>query len=724
MRPLVVEMEGFGRYATPTRLDLARISCAVVTGPNGAGKSTILEAVSWALWGMSRWADADAMITAGLDTAVVSVELEAGGERWRVVRSRRRGRKTTLRLERFLGEGRGFGVEADSGVAEVQRAIDAVVGATGPLAAATVLVAQGDAARFSAGSTPAQRKAVLSEILGLERYAAWAEEAREQARTERAVASAQETLCAAARERLLGEEETRAELGRAEAARAEAEARLGEAQDAASAAARAAGEAEAAARSLEELSARLGEGAAARRRRCEAAGLAATRATERVRRLEARVQGAQREVAEGEAGDADPVDAKAAETAVKEAREARRAAQRRYDEATAEARRALDEVRALRERLALHRSGAPECPSCGQALAGEAARRVARRDEAALSEAARRAGEAVAQEKEAAAREGAAGERERLAEERARDAARRALEAAARRAALEAARAALDEASRELAGAKEELEAAVKEADEAAAVDEAETRREAETLDEARRTADALGQRRTDAKRARERAEAAGAEHARLVGLAATLARRLEEAVDARRALGEAERRRDAAERRGRLFATLAEAFGHNGIPSLVYEGVVAELEADATSVLSTLSGGRLSLRLATARETKRGTSVDTLDFVVCDGEEERSYEALSGGERMRVDVALRVGLARLLARRSGAPISMLVVDESFSSLDPEGIAATVECLGALAEEIPLVLAVTHTPAIAEAFPVRIRVSADSDPAISVEEAA
>ncbi len=420
----------------------------------------------------------------------------------------------------------------------------------------------------------------------------------------------------------------------------------------------------------------------------------------------------------------DITDAKAAEEGAQEAREARRAAQRRCDEAAAEARRALDEVRALRERLALHRSGAPECPSCGQALAGEAARRVARRDEAALSEAARRAGEAVAQEKEAAAREGAAGERERLAEERARDAARRALEAAARRAALEAARAALDEASRELAGAKEELEAAVKEADEAAAVDEAETRREAETLDEARRTADALGQRRTDAKRARERAEAAGAEHARLVGLAATLARRLEEAVDARRALGEAERRRDAAERRGRLFATLAEAFGHNGIPSLVYEGVVAELEADATSVLSTLSGGRLSLRLATARETKRGTSVDTLDFVVCDGEEERSYEALSGGERMRVDVALRVGLARLLARRSGAPISMLVVDESFSSLDPEGIAATVECLGALAEEIPLVLAVTHTPAIAEAFPVRIRVSADSDPAISVEEAA
>jgi hypothetical protein len=45
-------------------------------------------------------------------------------------------------------------------------------------------------------------------------------------------------------------------------------------------------------------------------------------------------------------------------------------------------------------------------------------------------------------------------------------------------------------------------------------------------------------------------------------------------------------------------MALLSKAFGPAGIPAMLVEGVVAELEADADQLLRTLSDGRFGLRL------------------------------------------------------------------------------------------------------------------------------
>jgi len=165
------------------------------------------------------------------------------------------------------------------------------------------------------------------------------------------------------------------------------------------------------------------------------------------------------------------------------------------------------------------------------------------------------------------------------------------------------------------------------------------------------------------------------------------------------------------AERRLNLLKILAQAFGKSGIPALLIEQAVPDLEAVANDVLSVLSDGRLSLALRSQRETKAKTIQETLDIVIADERGERAYENFSGGEAMRVDLALRVALSMLLASRAGARCEMLVLDETCAPLDAQGRALFVECLARVAERFATVLCTTHCDDLKDAFPYRYEVS-------------
>jgi len=56
MRPLVVVMQAFGPYAGEQSLDFADLRGAgffLITGSTGSGKTTILDAMSFALYGVT-----------------------------------------------------------------------------------------------------------------------------------------------------------------------------------------------------------------------------------------------------------------------------------------------------------------------------------------------------------------------------------------------------------------------------------------------------------------------------------------------------------------------------------------------------------------------------------------------------------------------------------------------------------------------------------------------
>jgi len=171
-----------------------------------------------------------------------------------------------------------------------------------------------------------------------------------------------------------------------------------------------------------------------------------------------------------------------------------------------------------------------------------------------------------------------------------------------------------------------------------------------------------------------------------------------------------------ASEKRRGLLKVLAEAFGKTGIPALLIEKAVPDLEAAANDVLATLSDGAMTLQLRSQRETKtKGAMVETLDLMVGDDRGYRPYEGYSGGEAMRVDMAIRVAISELLASRAGARCEMLVLDEICAPLDAEGRMLFVQCVEKIEDRFGCVLVITHVKELEDLFPWRIAVTKGTD---------
>ena len=217
------------------------------------------------------------------------------------------------------------------------------------------------------------------------------------------------------------------------------------------------------------------------------------------------------------------------------------------------------------------------------------------------------------------------------------------------------------------------------------------------TLTEAPRVTQLLNDARQQEAHARQRV---GAARQNLAALG-TLERRLQEMRGQREELA----------RRVGLLTELRDAFGVNGIPAMIIEHALPELEREANHVLQRLTAGRMHVRFDTQRETKTGNLRETLDIIISDEKGTRPYENFSGGEQFRVNFAIRVALSRMLAQRAGVRQRSLFVDEGFGALDADGRQRLVEAIKAVQDEFDLILVITHIDELREAFPTQIQVT-------------
>ena len=162
-------------------------------------------------------------------------------------------------------------------------------------------------------------------------------------------------------------------------------------------------------------------------------------------------------------------------------------------------------------------------------------------------------------------------------------------------------------------------------------------------------------------------------------------------------------------------YGDLGKAFGRDGVQAMLIDQALPRLEQVANEMLDRMTGGRISVALSTQRATARGTVQETLDIQIGDEMGHRSYEMYSGGEAFRVDFALRIALAKLLAERSGAELPTLIIDEGFGSQDAEGIDRLVEAINVVGRDFRLILVVTHVEELRERFPRRIEVTKDPE---------
>ena len=161
------------------------------------------------------------------------------------------------------------------------------------------------------------------------------------------------------------------------------------------------------------------------------------------------------------------------------------------------------------------------------------------------------------------------------------------------------------------------------------------------------------------------------------------------------------------------LYQELALAFGKNGIQALIIEDAIPQLDSDANELLARLTDNRMSLRLELGEGRRvRGTDAlsEELRINIADEMGTRAYETFSGGEAFRINFALRIALSRLLARRSGAPLPVLFIDEGFGSQDASGQQRLVEAIQSIRSDFDKIIVITHIDAIREAFDTRIQV--------------
>ncbi|NJD59585.1 MAG: SMC family ATPase [Anaerolineae bacterium] len=160
-------------------------------------------------------------------------------------------------------------------------------------------------------------------------------------------------------------------------------------------------------------------------------------------------------------------------------------------------------------------------------------------------------------------------------------------------------------------------------------------------------------------------------------------------------------------------YKQLDRAFGKDGVPALLIEQALPEIETRANELLERLSEGNMSVRFVTQaafKDKKRDDLKETLDIAISDGSGTRDYELYSGGEAFRVNFAIRLALSELLAQRAGARLQTLVIDEGFGSQDALGRQHLIEAINMVRQDFAKVLVISHLDELKEAFPNRIEV--------------
>jgi len=829
------------------QLNFAGVRVACLAGENGAGKSALLDAITWTLWGKSRARRDDELIRLGEDEMAVEFTFDLGGQAYRVLRRRKAGKRGSSLLDFQVrvppsvppmgGEGGRWRSIAEGGVRATQAKIERVLRLDYETFVNSAFLRQGRADEFTV-KTAAERKRVLSDILGLDRWTVYEERTKERLRAIRAEAEVIELRLKEIEAELARRPEYEAQLRAAQAAVAELSAALQEAQAAYQQIETARTELRHTDAQIAELAARiaqaerelhaLSEERAAREKRLaeyesllaqageiEAGYAAYQQAVEQERALGAKLRQSvelnERRVAlEGQLSEArhrlqtewevvaqriaelesrlpdepllaehEEVQAQLAHLAqLSEGREAAREDVARIAEERAELRTCNEALRAemdaLKEKIALLGRAGAECPLCEQPLTDE--HRLQLLDQFQTEGRARgdtyRANQATAKELAARAQalerqiaesdrllcEAPALQRREAALAERLDQGRQAAEALetaqAKLAAVEQRLAAEDYAPDARAGLARVL-AQAEELGYDAAAHEAARRAVAggQVFAERRARLSAAHTGTEEEQAALERLEKAErrwqkqieteqARRAELERKAGELREQLKDAqvveaelqrvrgeeAAARQRLGAAQQRLgackaleqqrvDKLERRDELAAErsiyeeLRTAFGVKGVPAMIIEAAVPEIEAEANRLLARMTGGRMHVRFDTQRETLAGEVRETLEIKIADELGTREYSLYSGGEAFRVNFAIRIALSKLLARRAGAQLQTLVIDEGFGTQDTRGRERLVEAINTIQDDFARVLVITHIDELRDAFPVRIEVT-------------
>jgi DNA repair exonuclease SbcCD ATPase subunit len=135
------------------------------------------------------------------------------------------------------------------------------------------------------------------------------------------------------------------------------------------------------------------------------------------------------------------------------------------------------------------------------------------------------------------------------------------------------------------------------------------------------------------------------------------------------------------------ILQVLTKTFSTTGLVAYKIECLVKDLEEITNKYLVDLSDGRFQISF-------KVNSSDKLNVIITDNGKDIDINALSGGEKARVNVATLLSIRKLMQTLSSSRINLLVLDETVEALDVDGKEKLVEVL--LGEEHLNTFLVSH----------------------------
>lgn len=140
---------------------------------------------------------------------------------------------------------------------------------------------------------------------------------------------------------------------------------------------------------------------------------------------------------------------------------------------------------------------------------------------------------------------------------------------------------------------------------------------------------------------------------------------------------------------------SLARAFGKDGIPQLLIDSAIPQIQDILNDLLSGLDNA-FAITFSTQKALKSGKIDEALEILVADGAGTRDVSAFSGGEQRLLRMALRIALAIFQAQRAGKKLEVFFVDEAFDALDRDNASRLLNILVKLKDRFNQVFIVSH----------------------------
>ena len=186
MIPIKLELTNFLSYGATETLDFSGIEMACIAGMNGAGKSSLLEGITWALFGQSRSKDVDGVVNRLAvgrgEYAEVRFSFELANNQYQLIRRRKSRGSTTLEFQ--IKSEHSWKTLSEKSVTETQEIIKKTLNMDYETFINVSFFLQGKADQFTTKS-PGERKAVLSNLLGVSQWNEYKLVAAESIKTEK-----------------------------------------------------------------------------------------------------------------------------------------------------------------------------------------------------------------------------------------------------------------------------------------------------------------------------------------------------------------------------------------------------------------------------------------------------------------------------------------------------------------------------------------------------------